>query len=163
MYRRIVYTVQQPPFQPKHTSPPGPDQTTLIIILPFPLLYLPPIIHPIQPTPIINTHPFGVIPSLQRQLRRSPSPDPSLAVEHHIPRLPFLDTGFGEAKARLEFLGGEEEGVGLGGERDGDGGGDYARGGEFGGFADVDEDGFLGWGGGVGGEGGVYLCFVYKS
>lgn len=45
----------------------------------------------------------------------------------------------------------------MGGERDGDGGGDYARGGEFGGFADVDKDGFLGWGGGVGGEGGVYL------
>lgn len=49
----------------------------------------------------------------------------------------------------------------MGGERDGDGGGDYARRGEFSGFADVDEDWFLGWRGGrVGGEGRVYLYFV---
>lgn len=147
----------------------------------LPLLHPAPPFHPIHPTPIIHPHPGGIIPRLQRQLRRRARPHARLAVEHdrfildvlRLARLVDLevllrgrgDAGFGKAEPGFEFLGGEEEGVGLGGEGDGERGGDDPRGGELGGFADVDEDGAGlggGGGGGSGGEGGVDLAEVCR-
>lgn len=73
-------------------------------------------------------------------MRRRSSPHPGLAIKHHIAGFVFPGTGFRVSESRLEFLRGKEERVGLGGEWDGDGGGDYTSGSEFGRFADVDKD-----------------------
>ena len=85
---------------------------------------------PIRPTaPIL---PDICIPALPRNLRRRTTPYPRLAEEHHG----VVERGFREAEAVEEFLGREEQGVGLRGY------GDVVRGwdavcGEFGGLADV--------------------------
>jgi hypothetical protein len=69
-------------------------------------------------------------------LRRRTRPHSSLAIKHNL--LLGIGSRLRESEASLEFVGGEVQCVGLGGERDVDCGGDDAGAGEFGGFANVD-------------------------
>lgn len=85
---------------------------------------------------MINTKLLRIIPGLHSKLRRSMRPHTSLAIEHNL--LIRISTRLREPEARFEFVCGQVECIGLGGERDVDSGGDDAGAGEFGGFADVD-------------------------
>lgn len=125
-------------------------------ITPLPPHRLSPLLLPIQPTPIINTHLLGIIPRLDSHLRRRPRPHTRLTIKHNV--LLRLRIRLRISEARLEFVRGEVERVRLRGEGDVNGAGDDAGAVELGGFADVDEDyGVVGWGGGCGWEGGGYL------
>ena len=119
----------------------GPAPTLLYTHpeLPSLPLYLSPLLLPLKPT--TRKLPNLLPAPLPRQPRRRPTPNPSFAVEHHasLPLRRLL-----EAEAFEELLGGEEEGVGAGGEREVDGGGDAAGGLQLPGLADVDYEGGCG-------------------
>lgn len=125
-------------------------------ITPLPRHRLPPLLLPIQPTPMINTHLLGIIPRLHSHLRRRLGPHTSLTVKHNL--LLRLRIRLRISEARLEFVRGEVDRVRLRDDGDVDGARDDAGALELGGFAHVDENyGVVGWGGGCGWEGGGYL------
>lgn len=116
-----------------------PPQPPLHLLRPFPSLRptlcpRPAIPLPVQPTPPILAH--ILIPRLLRQLRGRTTPHARLAIKHNL----LIQRGFLEPEAVFEFLGGEQQRVGLRGDGDVERCGDAVCG-ELGGFADVDEEG----------------------
>lgn len=91
----------------------------------------PSLCRPIQPTPGILTHLLP--PRLPRQSSRASAAHASLAVKDHLAVL----GGARETVAVLEFVFGNKEGIGRGGDGDVDGARDTAGLDEFAWFADV--------------------------
>jgi hypothetical protein len=126
----------------KHSTNEHYFNLTTSKIIAFPLLNLPPMSLPIQPTTHINPNISRVISSLHSHLRRRLSPHPSLTVEDHLRRLALTlrRIRLREPEPGLEFIRREIQRITLRCKRDADCRRDNTRAFEFGGLAHVDED-----------------------